>query len=227
MTFIQEFFDFFIPRNCPSCKSQLDLTEEVICRKCLLRLKKVSDERILTEFQEKFKKERIISDFTSLYYFEKDKEVHNIIHELKYNGKFRIGFYLGVLMARNLETKIRSWNIDYIIPIPLHHIRRAERGFNQSYFIAKGIKSVLNIPIVANLLKRRKITDSQTHLSIIERRENVKDAFMLKKNKKLSGKNILLLDDVITTGATISECGKLLISRGASKVFAASVALAE
>jgi ComF family protein len=130
-------------------------------------------------------------------------------------------------MALNLETKIRSWNINYIIPVPLHTLRRAERGYNQSYYIAKGLKSVLKIEILENLLKRRRFTDSQTHLSITERSENVKDAFVLKKNKKISGKNILLLDDVITTGATISECGKLLISGGAVKVFAVSVALAE
>jgi len=227
MTFIKGFFDFFIPRICPSCKSQLYLTEEVICRQCLLRLNRVSEEMILNEFYNKFNQNRIVSDFMSLYYFEKDKEVHNIIHELKYNGKFRIGFYLGILMARNLESKIRSWDVNYIVPVPLHTIRRAERGFNQSYYIAKGLKSVLKIEIIENLLKRQRFTDSQTHLSITERRENVKDAFILKKNKKISGKNILLLDDVITTGATISECGKLLISGGAIKVFALSVALAE
>jgi ComF family protein len=225
MNFIQDFFDFFIPRICPSCKSKLDLTEEIICRKCFLRLNRVSEEKILTEFQDKFKKDRIVSDFMSLYYFEKDKEVHNIIHEFKYNGKFRIGFFLGTLLACNLEAKIRSWKIEYIVPVPLHHIRRAERGFNQSYFIAKGIKSVLNIPIAANLLKRHRFTNSQTHLSIIERRENVKDSFLVKKNKKISGKNILLIDDVITTGSTISECGKVLLNSRAAKIFAISVAI--
>jgi len=225
MTRIQELFDFFIPRICPSCKSQLNLNEEVICQKCLLSLKRVSEEIIFSEFQEKFKKDRIISDFASLYYFEKDKEVHNIIHEFKYNGKFRIGLYLGALIANNLGTKIRSWNIDYIFPVPLHHLRRSERGFNQSYYIAKGINSELKIPIAANLLKRQRFTDSQTHLSIIERMENVKDAFLVKKNKKISGKNILLLDDVITTGATISECGKVLLKAGTAKIYAVSVAI--
>jgi ComF family protein len=225
MTRIQKLLDFFIPRICPSCKSQLDFTEEVICRKCLPRLKRVSEDIIFTEFQDKFKKDKIISDFTSLYYFEKDKEVHNIIHEFKYNGKFRIGLYLGALIACNLETRIRSWNIDYIFPVPLHHLRRSERGFNQSYYIAKGIKSELKIPIAANLLKRQRFTDSQTHLSIIERKENVKDAFLVKKNKIISGKNILLLDDVITTGATISECGKVLLKAGTAKIYAASVAI--
>ena len=225
MTRIKEFFDFFIPRICPSCKFKLDLNEEVICQKCLLRLNRVSEERIRIEFQDKFKEDKIISDFISLFYFEKDKEVQNIIHEFKYNGKFRIGFFLGVLIASDLGSKIKSWNIDYIIPVPLHHIRRAERGFNQSFYLAKGIKSVLKIPTITNLLKRRRFTDSQTLLSIIERRENVRDAFSLKKNEKLSGKNILLLDDVITTGATISECGKVLLKAGALKIYAVSVAI--
>jgi len=225
MTIIQEFLDFFIPRICPSCKSQLDLTEKVICKKCFLQLNKVSDERITTEFQEKFKKSSIISDFTSIYYFEKNKEVHNIIHEFKYNGKFRIGFYLGTLIANKSESKIRSWDIDYIIPVPLHRLRRAERGFNQSFYIAKGINSVLRIPIAHNLLKRLRFTDSQTHFSISERKANVQNAFSLKKNKLISGKNILLLDDVITTGATISECGRVLLNAGAAKIFAASFAI--
>jgi ComF family protein len=225
MTRTKEFFDFFIPRICPSCKSKLDLNEEVICQKCLLRLNRVSEERIRIEFQDKFKEDKIISDFISLFYFEKDKEVQNIIHEFKYNGKFRIGFFLGVLIASDLGSKIKSWKIDYIVPVPLHHIRRAERGFNQSFYLAKGIKSVLKIPTITNLLKRRRFTDSQTLLSIIERKENVRDAFSLKKNEKLSGKNILLLDDVITTGATISECGKVLLKAGAVKIYAVSVAI--
>jgi len=219
--------DFFLPRFCPSCKSKLSSEENVICSSCLSKIQRAGAERLQREYKRKFREQKFISGFVSLFVFEKDKELQHVIHELKYSGKFNLGSFLGKLIAQELGGKILEWEIDFIAPVPLHHLKRAERGYNQSEFLARGMSPVLNIPAKSNLIKRNRFTETQTALSLDERRENVKDAFSLKSRRNLASKNILLIDDVITTGATISECGRMLLQNSAAKVYAASVAIAD
>ena len=227
MNFLTDISDFFLPRFCPSCKNKLTSTEVVVCNSCLSKIKHADSERTEIEFARKFKNEKIIKGFTSLFVFEKEKEFQDIIHDLKYNGKFSIGIFLGKLLAASVNDKIQEWEIDLIVPIPLHHLKRAERGYNQSDFIAKGMKKILHVPVKSRLIKRTRFTETQTSMNLIERRENMKDAFALRRNKILQNKNVLLIDDVITTGATTSECGRILLLGGAANVYAASVAIAD
>ncbi|TSA29256.1 MAG: ComF family protein [Ignavibacteriales bacterium] len=227
MKFLTDISDFFLPRFCPSCKYKLTSTEVVVCNSCLSKIKHADSERIEIEFTRKFKNEKIIKGFTSLFVFEKDKELQDIIHDLKYNGKFSIGIFLGKLLAAAVNDKIQEWKIDLIVPIPLHHLKRAERGYNQSDFIAKGMKKILLVPVKSRLIKRVRFTETQTTMNLVERKENMKDAFALRRNKLLLNKNVLLIDDVITTGATTSECGRILLECGAANVYAASVAIAD
>ena len=227
MNFLTDISDFFLPRFCPSCKKKLTSTEVVVCNSCLAKIKHADSERTAIEFVRKFKNEKIIKGFTSLFVFEKDKELQDIIHDLKYNGKFSIGIFLGKLLAAAVNDKIQEWKIDLIVPIPLHHLKRAERGYNQSDFVAKGMNKILDIPVKSRLIKRIRFTETQTSLNLLERKENMKDAFALHRNKLLQNKNVLLIDDVITTGATISECGRIILESGAANIYAASVAVAD
>ncbi len=114
-----------------------------------------------------------------------------------------------------------------IIPVPIHHLKKAERGYNQSDYLAKGLSKSLNIPYSSKAIKRIKYTVSQTGLNMNERALNVSNAFKVRHTKKVLGKNILILDDVCTTGATLLECGIALYKAGASSVYACSVAIAE
>lgn len=227
MNSLTQFIDFFLPRFCPACKNKLSVEEEIVCGTCISNIEQAGERRLLHEFERKFNSDKIISGFTSLFVFEKEKELQHIIHGLKYDGKFQIGLFLGRLIAMKLGRLLDEWKIDFIIPVPLHHLKRAERGYNQSEFIAKGIRSVLKIPINTNSIKRNRFTETQTSLNLIKRRENLKGAFTIKRKNNLNGKTILLLDDVITTGATISECGKILCEKGAANIYAASVAIAD
>lgn len=226
MSFVNQFFDFFLPRFCPSCNKKLEPSEYFICSTCIDKIKLAETEFLENEYKRKFAEEKIIADFVCLYVFEKDKELQHIIHSIKYNGNFRLGTYLGKFIGSKLKEKISGWSADFIIPIPLHHLKKAERGYNQSYYIAKGISSIYNIPIMARAIKRNRFTPSQTALNLDERKENIQDAFTFKMKKKLSGKKIILVDDVITTGSTITECGKVLKESGAEKVYALSTAIA-
>jgi ComF family protein len=227
MNILTNFFDFFLPRFCPSCKTKLNPEEIIGCTSCLSKIKRPSEERIANEYHRKFHDANIISGFASLYIFEKEGVLQHLIHGLKYDGKFRIGTFLGRQTAFELKQVVTEWNPGLVIPVPLHHLKKAERGFNQSYYIAKGFCSEIRLPLKTNLLKRKKFTESQTSLTLAERASNIHGAFSAREDKFIRGKNILLLDDVITTGATISECGRVLLEKGAGKIYAVSIAIAD
>ncbi|MDQ7815496.1 MAG: phosphoribosyltransferase family protein [Melioribacteraceae bacterium] len=227
MKWLNQFFDFYLPRFCVSCKSKLTFSESFLCNICFNKIEKPDPLRIEHEFKRKFEPEKLITEFASAFVFEKDKPLQHLIHSLKYEDNFNAGIYLGRKIGKLLLDKLTKWNPDLIIPVPLHRLKKAERGYNQSYFIAKGIKSVLNIPVDANIIKRHRFTNTQTELSLEKRKENIKHAFVIKKKKVVEGKNIIIIDDVITTGATISECAALLKLNGAADLFALSVAIAE
>jgi ComF family protein len=182
---------------------------------------------IKSEYARKYSGNKIISSFVSHYVFEKDKELQHIIHALKYDKKFLIGKYLGENLGKYFTSQFQSWNINLIIPIPLHHLKKAERGFNQSFYIAKGISKATKIPLSGRTVKRIRFTQSQTTMTLKEREENIEGAFKVRKTENVKRKNILLIDDVMTTGATISGCGRVLLKAGANQIYAATVGLAD
>lgn len=222
---IKSLADFFFPRLCENCKEKLTGNEKIICSHCLAEIKTANDEFLKTEFRRKFSDQHIIDRFTSLYLFETNGNLQHLLHQLKYNQKFGIGKYLGELIAEKRNDFFVETNPDIVIPVPLHQLKKAERGYNQSYFIAKGIASRCGIQLKDNLAKRVKYTESQTSMAIKERKQNVAGIFLLKHSETVRGKNIILVDDVITTGATISELGGILKNAGASKVYAVSAAI--
>lgn len=224
---LNKVFDFFLPRICPACNQKLKSFEEIVCDSCFAKLKLTSETLIKTEYQKKFASKNFVSDFHPVFIFESGNEIQHIIHALKYNRQFRVGIYLGKLIANQLKPKLFDWKIELIIPIPLHRLKKAERGYNQSEFIAKGLSLASKIPFSAKAIQRKKFTETQTHLSALKRQQNVRDAFRVDKQKLIEGKTILLVDDVITTGSTISECAKVLLENGAKKIYAASAAIAE
>lgn len=226
-TYATKLIDFILPRFCCSCKTKLLTNENTICQSCFDKIQLALDKRLKREFERKFQNKNIISDFFALFVFEKDKELQYAIHSLKYQNKFQVGIFLGKVLATKIKSNRSDWKIDLIIPIPLHQLKKAERGYNQSYYIAKGISKVLNVPCSDRIVKRRKYTESQTTMTLVERLENISDAFKIRNKNVVKGKTILLVDDVITTGATISECGKILFDAGTKKIFAASIAIAD
>ncbi len=219
-------FGFFLPRFCPGCGSKLDINTEPICRDCLSSMLRVAQTRLTYEYNKKFAGEKLITEFISLYEFEKGKELQNILHSFKYQNRFLIGRYFGQLLYQSFKEKIDLWKIDFLIAVPLHHLKKAERGYNQSDYIVKGISSMSGIPVKNFHLKRQRYTESQTTKTKAERLQNMAEAFKPRKEQQLINKRVLLVDDVITTGATISECARALSEKGVAKIFAASIAIA-
>jgi competence protein ComFC len=219
--------DFFLPRLCPSCKNKLALYEEGLCSACLGKILPADPTRLKHEYTKKFLSTNIISGLISLFVFEKDKELQKIIHSLKYESNFRVGNIMGNILGDKLIIDAIGWKLDLIIPIPLHPLKKAERGYNQSYYISKGVNNKLGLSLNYKCVRRTKYTETQTSMNIAEREQNIKGAFIVKNKRDIVGKNILIVDDVITSGSTVREFGKTLKENGAKNIYAASVAIAD
>ncbi len=224
MKIIPLIFDFISPRFCVSCNITLFTDDYFICKKCYSKISLLQAHEIKSEFDRKFKNSNIVDGYSSLFLFEEEGPLQDLIHNLKYNQKFKIGLFLGEKLGKDKKDIITNWNVDFIIPIPLFHLRKVERGYNQATYIAKGLSRACKIKSNETSVKRVKNTLSQTKLSNDERKENMLGAFKVSNPKKIKGKNIIIIDDVITTGTTVIELAKVLKKHGANKVFSLSVA---
>ena len=198
-----------------------------VCSNCWNAIPRVTQHLPLyRETRAKLLSEGDISELISCFVFEKESPFQHIAHALKYKEYKSLGVDLGIRLGEMLN----EWNfeVDILIPVPLHRIKFRERGYNQSEFIARGIASVIGKPIVLNAVRRSRHTQTQTKLNIEERRKNMEHAFELipHSSDSLLGKKCLLVDDVITTGATTNSCAQVILSAGAAKIIAAAAALA-
>lgn len=151
--------------------------------------------------------------------------IRELIHMFKYNGKD----YLGPLLSGLMNDFIKEYNVpirivDAIIPVPLHKTRLREREFNQSFILSQHLSREFNIPVMDNLLLRHRNTKTQTELKDTDRFQNIRESFSVRKNVPLTGKNFLLVDDVLTTGATCSEAARTLKQAGANIVYCMTLA---
>lgn len=163
---------------------------------------------------------------TSFFFFQKGSPFQKLLHELKYKGNKEIGEILGRYAAAELLNSPDFCSIDIIIPIPLHPKRFAQRGYNQSEWIGKGLSAVLDKPQDTNTLKRVKQTTTQTKKSVFERFENTEGIFELSGAKELEGKHLLLIDDVLTTGSTLNAAINTLLNIPNVKISIFTLAIA-
>jgi ComF family protein len=166
-------------------------------------------------------------EFISFFLFTQEGGFRHVIHALKYQKFMSIGIRLGEIIGT--EFLAQNITFDVIVPVPLHRVKLRERGYNQSYLIARGISSVLGKPIAAGCLRRIKNTASQTKLSVEDRQRNMHNAFTIspKHEYQVKNKSCLLVDDIITTGATVKACAKTLQKAGTARITIVSSALAE
>lgn len=167
----------------------------------------------------------VIDDFFPLYYFEKGNVLQSLAHSLKYEAITSFGRELGEKIGRVLnDVNVAA---DALIPVPLNRRKERERGYNQSFFIAEGISRATGIPILARAVRRVKYTVTQTQLNADEREQNIAGAFSVDDGwrEKIRGNVVIIVDDIVTTGATIQELGKILKDAGAKKIIAASAGL--
>lgn len=196
--------DLIFPRLCVACETSLAGGELFLCSACLADFP-FSDEaftsgdEVLRRMDEAYRPEK----FHSLFYYNKYSDYRHLIYALKYRSKKELGFYLGQMLG---ERMLGKTDADCIIPVPLHPKRERERGFNQSLFIASGVADILKIEVWDDVVFRTVNNVSQTGKGTEERWQNAANIFVLKNAEKIQGRHVLVIDDVITTGATIGSC---------------------
>lgn len=210
-TWFHSFFNLLIPRQCVVCNRPLSHAEKCLCTFCNINIPRTHYHLQKDNFMEKLFWGQIpIERATAFCHYRKGSEFRNIIHKLKYKGRKDIGEVLGSYIANEIQDCGFLNDVDVIIPIPLHPGRFKSRGYNQSECIAKGIAGVTGIPVNNQAILRKTHTETQTGYSVMERWKNVKDAFEAHQPNDFTGKHILLVDDVLTTGATIMACASTL-----------------
>ena len=225
--YLQNFSELLYPKLCGGCGNHLYENEEVVCVYCRASLPLSGECDFENNASEKLFWGKVsITAAASFLFFQKKSSTQHLLHQLKYQQKENIGEWLGEQFAYSLQSKGRFAAVEIIIPIPLHPSRIKFRGFNQCDAIARGMASVLQIPIVNGVLTRSVATQSQTKKNRFQRFENMNSVFSLAQASAIKGKNILLLDDVLTTGATLISAAQVLQQAGCNKLFIGAIAKA-
>jgi ComF family protein len=160
----------------------------------------------------------------TLYKFVKRGRVQRMLHALKYKHQPEIGEILGRVYGKDLVEADYKDSFDLIIPVPLHTSRKLQRGYNQSEKFGKGLSQMLNIPCDDTFMIREAMTETQTHKTKLSRWENVNRIFHILDPRPIMNKRVLLVDDVVTTGATLEACGQTLLRAGCSELSIACIA---
>ncbi|WP_298551922.1 ComF family protein [uncultured Parabacteroides sp.] len=224
---LNDLLNLFYSRLCLLCQTPLVKGEEHICLHC-------SNHLPYTHFTDMetnpvcrlFEGKVSFVAATALLHFTKGGSGQKLIHSLKYHGNKKLGYELGRMAATAYRETGLFDTVDLLLPVPLHPKRMRQRGYNQSEWIARGIQSVIGIPVDTSSLSRIKKTESQTRKQIFERSENVEDIFRLSNADALKNKHVLLLDDVITTGSTISACAKAMKAISGIRISILGIAVA-
>jgi ComF family protein len=225
MSFATDFLNIFFPKVCAACGKNLITEENVICFDCLYHIPKTNFSTENENIVERLFWGRVkIEHAASYFYFTKQSAFQKLIHKLKYKNSPEIGVELGRLFGQSLRKSEFYDTIDLIVPVPLHLKRKKWRGYNQSECIAEGLSETMNIPIDESTLYRDTETETQTKKSRIARWENVDNIFKLHNPAKFKNKHILLVDDVVTTGATLEACAHGILKAENAKVSIAVLA---
>lgn len=162
----------------------------------------------------------------AMYYFARKSPIQHALHQLKYHNQPEIGVKLGREFGQKLKSSDIFRSVGAIIPVPLHPKKERLRGYNQSVMFARGISETMEIPVLTDVLTRRTFTETQTKKKRMERFQNVGEVFEVRKPAFVEGKHLLLVDDVLTTGATLEVCGQALLGVPNTKLSLATIAIA-
>jgi ComF family protein len=215
----------FYPHICTGCGSDLLEENNQLCLRCINELPHTNFAIHPNNPIEKIFWGRIpVAAAHSQFYFAKESLIQHLIHQLKYKNNTAIGFYLGELMGNTLVQSDRFNTIDYLVPLPLYADKEKKRGYNQATIICNGLSAAMQVSVLTGNVNRQRFTATQTRKHRIERWENVEGSFIINNPDALKGKRILLVDDVITTGATLEACGSILAQIEGLQLYIASLA---
>ena len=224
---LEDLFSLFFPDLCLGCGEPLVKGEQFLCSICQFHLPRTNfqfdaDNAVARVFWGRVR----LESAASFCYFTKGSNIQRLLHKLKYEGNREIGLYLGETYGRELKASPLFGEIDLIIPVPLHPGKQRKRGYNQSEAIGQGLARAMNAALLTNVLARNTNTSTQTKKTRYKRWENVENVFEVRRPDIIAGKNLLLVDDVITTGATLEACATELLCVKDVRVSVVSIAFA-
>jgi ComF family protein len=203
-------FHILFPNICAGCGNDMIAGNTELCLKCIDAMPETNFEMHPgNPIEKKFWGRLPLENATARYYFTRESLMQRLMHEFKYRGNKDLGFQLGKMMGDSLKRSGR-FKFDVLIPLPLFESREKRRGFNQSTVLCEGIAHELKTPILKNVIIRSAQTDTQTKKGRVDRWLNMERKFILNDTSAVEGKHILLVDDVVTTGATLEACGSEL-----------------
>ena len=210
---LEDVLHLIYPHTCNGCGSDLLSGKQLLCFQCLNDLPHTGFAQYENNMIENIFRGRIVVKAAhSEFYFSKGELVQHLVHQLKYKGNREIGEYMGGMMGETLLTSQRFTQLDMIIPLPMFSDKEFKRGYNQATIIAGGVAKKMQVVLNTNLVTRNRLTETQTRKHRQERWQNVDGSFSISDPGKLKWKNILLIDDVITTGASIEACAAAVLN---------------
>lgn len=222
-----DLWELFFPRCCVVCGHRLLKDEEHLCLRCLSRLPRTGMHLYPDNLMEKNLWGKLpLGRAVAFLYYAKGGDTQKVLFSLKYHGNSRLGLFLGRWMAAELLPSGFFQDIDYIVPVPLHERKKRRRGYNQSEMLAEGLSVVTGIPVSKHLMVREQFTETQTRKGSYERWVNVSGVFGCPVPEVYEGKHILLVDDVMTTGATLVSCADTLSAVPRLRISILTLALA-
>lgn len=231
MTSIKDIFNGFLdtlfPRICPVCNKVLLSHEKHLCTKCHIDIPRTRYHlQDFNAMEQLFAGKTPIEKAVGYFFYEKGNPYSNILHDIKYRNKPQLGQHVAKLFAQELISQDIFKDIDCIIPVPLHHRKKTQRGYNQSEYIAKGFSEVFDIPVYNDIIVAHKSHESQTNKGIYERWLNTQNIFSAHDTQTIENKHILIVDDVVTTGATLLSAALTIASVPGIKISLATLGVA-
>ncbi len=225
MKILKEVINILFPDLCVVCEKPLSFNEPILCTFCRVDLPFTYFSAEPNNIAERAFHGRIrVEAVTSLLFYRKKGKAQRLIHQLKYKNQQKIGILTGQMLADEMKNSARFKNLDGIIIVPMHPKKQRKRGYNQVSTFGKTLATALNLPFLENILIKSTATKSQTIKSRLQRFQDFEGKFYLNNQTSLENKHILLVDDVITTGATLESCCVELFKTKNLKISIATIA---
>lgn len=223
--YLTDFINLFFPHVCEGCGSDIVEQHNLLCAKCFSILPETGFFGIKENPVSKIFYGRIkVENAGAAFYFTKNSLIQHLLIQLKYRSNKDIGILLGKLTGIQIQKNNFYDSVDFIIPLPLNKKKEQKRGYNQALLISNGIAEVLKKPVIENAVIRSVFTETQTQQNRVNRWQNMEDVFVVDNSATFQGKHILLVDDVVTTGATLEACGSKILNISGTKLSIATVA---
>jgi len=214
------------PHVCAGCGSDILNEESVLCMRCVDAMPETNFELHPSNPVEKLFWGRILlTGATAQFYFTKESLMQHLMHQFKYKGNKELGLQWGRMMGEQIKKSGR-FEVDALVPLPLFPAKEKRRGYNQATILCNGMAESMGIPVLDNIIIRPQHTETQTKKGRIERWKNMEGKFVLTKPEAIRNKHILLVDDVVTTGATMEACGDELLKAENIKLSLATLCVA-